>query len=357
MALIWSSKVKKSIIPILLMLISLTGCISYTDRKTPSIIANVSPTKTPTKTLSISTSPSPSLFPVRKATNLPTINENDIPQWIIDESKSTSMTPSEILYVYNAIRSSARDENPYPLLDFLQFPLHQNGRCPGDVIETPDEFVDRFPEFLTDRTREIFMNFSEKSIITHDGLVGFVYASMTENYAVWFGHVCKSNKCSSGNILLFRIFDYITWWQMVDGFPINNLIPTYDRSLLKFGRYEAISYKDIYSPNPTKLDETLVPWRNFNITITETAFIVEPFQFEGSGSCEYQMIESCPIEERKMSPGSDGYIWPYLQIVCDEDTIYPVYILGNNQIAFQLREFYAGEANGNPFIIYKLVNN
>jgi hypothetical protein len=345
----------KKIIILLLVLISLNGCLPIEKTTLNPSALFLSPTKSPSITLSTRLSPSPTLFPVRKITTLPTINENDIPQWIIDEAKSTDMTPSEIMYVYNAIRSAARDKNPYPLLDFLQFPLHKNGRCPGDVIETPEEFVNRFPEFLNDRTREIFMNFSEKSIITDDGLVGFVYASMTEEYSVWFGHVCKSINCSSGNILLFRIFDYITWWQMVEGYSTHNLLPTYNQSLFKFGRYEAISYKDVYNPDTTELDETLVPWRKFSITISETSFTIDPFQFEGSGSCEYQMIESCPLEERNWAPGSDGNTWPYLQIVCDEDTIYPVYILDNNEIAFQLREFFTGEATGNPFIIYKLV--
>jgi hypothetical protein len=297
-----------------------------------------------------------------ESTPLPTIPEENIPQWINDAASGTGMTPSEIIYVYNIIKTAVRENNPRLIIDFIQFPLHENDRCPGDIIETPEEFINRFASIVDEITRNDIINFTTQSIVIKDQLVGLGVNKKQGDLdyfdtLVWYGHECNSENCDEGKIIFYRFMNYLTYWEMVVGYPEsqkNTPQPTYDISLINYGKYEAVSFIDMASSHYEPPDENIVPWKQSNITITESTFTIEPFRFEGTGSCTYKEIESCPVDERRYAPGWYGYNWPYLQIICEDEQIYKVYILGNDKIAFEINWLFEVKGYGYPFLVFEL---
>jgi hypothetical protein len=110
-----------------------------------AVITNT-PDPTPTKT---DWKPTPVRY-----TPLPTADLTDLPENIIQGSMVSGVEPYEAVYLFNLLQKVAQDRDPRPLLEFFRFPLHQTGKCPGDVIENPEEFVRHFSTIMNETTRK-----------------------------------------------------------------------------------------------------------------------------------------------------------------------------------------------------------
>jgi hypothetical protein len=196
------------------------GCnpVSSTPTVSQTILINPSasrlensPTQTrtrfPTRTKApkISRTSTSMFSPTFTATQLPTVADEKIPQRVKDWAASAGMTPSEVVYIVNQIQSAARDYNPKLLIDFLLFPLHQEFRCPGDMIETPDEFVERFPELMDEKTRSGILNFMMEDLIINSYGVGLEFEIGDYTEVIWFSAYCNDTGCDNHHFVFITL--------------------------------------------------------------------------------------------------------------------------------------------------------
>jgi len=337
---------------ILLGLIIFIGCRGCTS--TPELNAlstndtgkyNFTLTNDPTHTLSRTSIPTKTkkatIKPTNKYTSLPTIDPSSIPNYLLTSVSDWPYTASEIVYLFNLLKMSFTNHDPMLLLDFLQFPLKEVNRCPGDIIETPEEFIERFPEITNQVTKEVIENMKIENIILRQReYLGF---NIVSPYDVWFAFYCSNNECgysSTHHIILDRFFNYAPYYEVIEGFP--SAEPTYDQSLINYGVYKVTSKENNIiksSGELTSLDEKSSFWKDFTIKYTKTSISMGPFaniKYENIYyfSCTYPTVEVCQWEDHPQF-SSGGYSRGQLLFICDNRDTDWIMIMDNNQLGHQ----------------------
>jgi hypothetical protein len=332
---------------IILALISLVvsqGCTSLSNNERNTIVnTNIktsTTTITPTITSSQMVKPTYTQTEV-KYTPLPTIDPSNMPPAFQGTDPGLPFSKSEIVYLYNLLKNSFANHDPLPLLDFLIFPLHESSRCPGDIIGTPEEFIDRFPEITSRATDKIITNMKpEKHIIRQRNYLGFTIVSP---FDVWFTFYCSSTECGysdTHHIIIERFLDYSTYYDVIKGFPTAK--PTYDPNLISYGVYKVTSnYNNIISQfgELTTLDDESSAWKKFTIKYTKSSISIGPFVNINDHrlsykSCTYKAIEVCEWDDHPQF-SSGGYSRGQLLFVCDNFHTDWVMIMDNNQLGYQ----------------------
>jgi len=149
-------------------------------------------------------------------TSVPTVDLTGIPHDIIDRASVAGLEPNEVVYIFNLLQKAAVDRDPNLLLDFLRFPLHQSGKCPGDVIETPEEYVKRFPFLMSETTRKNIIKMKiEDTFLSWRGM------GLKANYPydIWIIPYCGDTECKTTFIVLEKFLEYSIFWELVNGNP------------------------------------------------------------------------------------------------------------------------------------------
>jgi hypothetical protein len=276
--------------------------------------------------------------PTFTATQLPTVADEKIPQRVKDWAASAGMTPSEVVYIVNQIQSAARDYNPKLLIDFLLFPLHQEFRCPGDMIETPDEFVERFPELMDEKTRSGILNFMMEDLIINSYGVGLEFEIGDYTEVIWFSAYCNDTGCDNHHFVFITLLGYsineVTWG------PEYTPDPTYDPIRFKYGTYAyltAFTNAFDHDENEWKTpDKTLTPYAQARTTITRTAFTESGFGQYGNVSCVYQALDFCPVDPTARVSAYDFGLTSVgeLHVVCDARHIHIIDLLENDRLGY-----------------------
>ncbi|MBN2244188.1 MAG: hypothetical protein JW793_15990 [Acidobacteria bacterium] len=150
--------------------------------------------------------------PTEYYTPLPTVDLAGVPDWIIQSASVAGMEPYEVVYLFNLIQRVARDRDPYPLLDFLRFPLKEVVKCPGDIIETPEEFVRRFPSLMTEAIRaNILKQTIDEIFLSWRGMA----MEGNTRYDIWLIPYCADQECETHYIVLITFLRYTVFWEMV----------------------------------------------------------------------------------------------------------------------------------------------
>ncbi len=344
-------KVSKAIWASILPLFSIVvfqGCtsISKNERNT---IGNTS-INTSTFTIKPTITPSRMAKPTRTQTEkiilftpLPTIDPSNMPPGFQGTDSGLPFSKSEIVYLFNLLKMSFTNHDPLPLLEFLIFPLNESSRCPGDIIETPEEFVERFPEITSRVTNEIINNMKpDNSIIRQREYLGFEIVSP---FDVWFTFYCSNTECGGSDthhIIIHRFLDYSPYYDVIKGFPTAK--PTYDPSLISYGVYKVTSnYYNIITQfgELATLGEESSIWKIFTIKYTKTSISMGPFVSIRDNSlsyksCTYKAIEVCEWEDHAQF-SSGGYSRGQLLIVCDNSRTDWIMIMDNNQLGYPFR--------------------
>jgi hypothetical protein len=313
---------------------SITSTAIYTPTQSPSTSR--------TQTFTLSKTPS------KYYTALPSIDISNIPSRIYEGAEAYNIfTTNEIAYLVNILKKSAKDRDPYPLLDFIVFPMHELNRCPGDVINTPSEFVTRFPEFMTDTTRNNILNLNWDDVWPNDEGLGI---AVNSPFDVWFITYCDNNNCAGGrHIVLNGYFGYGTYWEYVEGYPTPK--PTYDYSLVNYGEYKTTkSYYNLISHGElTRLDETLSDWKKFYLLFNKTSIKMGPYIItdennvylqESFITCDYNGIEVCPPPEYNKWLWAGEYNLGELLFICNNSFTERIIILNNNRLGVPMSEGY-----------------
>jgi hypothetical protein len=156
--------------------------------------------------------------PTVQYTPLPTVDLSDVPPEIIKRASVAGMKPNEVVYLFNMIQRVAKDRDPVPLLDFLRFPLKEWTKCPGDVIETQEEFILRFPSIMTESARANILKLKMEDIFL--SWRGMALAANTP-FDIWFLAYCTDGNCTTHFIVLEVFIKYSIFWEMVEGSPVS----------------------------------------------------------------------------------------------------------------------------------------
>jgi hypothetical protein len=276
-----------------------------------------------------------------KYTPLPTVDLSNVPPEILRAGDIWSLSANDIVYLVELIKKVARDRNPTLLFDFMQFPLHQNERCPGNIIETKEEFINMFSEIVDEETRFKMMNIEYSDIgISYDGFG----IAVNNRYDIAFVPLCDDLECNGTyHIFMNRFLGYTTYWDMVEGYPTPQ--PTFDASLIKTGIYTPSEYF-IKGGKYTLGDDTLLPWKEYKVIITSTSVSTGPFpeillypdqkEYE---TCLYKVMEICPPREEIYNTGNNSK--GSVQFICtDSPRIFSFYIFGKDQLGIGIRNSY-----------------
>jgi hypothetical protein len=290
----------------LIILIVLQGC--YNNAVTPTIIES-SPSFTilPTVTNSITPRRTPTITntmtPSQYYSPLPKMDISNIPTEIVGIDDLFGFSASDVEYLLALLRRVAKERDPSLLVDFILLPMHVLQRCPGNVIETPGEFIYEFLNYMDDTTRYHMMNLSWKDVfIKYDGMG----IKVNTRFDIWFAPICRNKECDPPHhIIMVRFFDYGTYWDLLEGHPTPE--PTYNPNLVKFGEYHVTDSKNNFIENGsmTTLPEQLFPWKDFKIQFTNTKLTMGPFQNIGDYKiykniyeyCNYKEIEVCQPDQ------------------------------------------------------------
>jgi hypothetical protein len=306
------------------------NAITFTDKSTITPSRIVKPTRTQTEKII--------LF-----TPLPTINPSNMPPGFQGTDSGLPFSKSEIVYLFNLLKKSFSNHDPLPLLEFLIFPLNESSRCPGDIIETPEEFIKRFPEITSRVTNAVISNMKpEKHILRQREYLGF---NIVSPFDVWFTFYCSDKECGGSDthhIIIHRFLGYSPYYDVIKGFPTAK--PTYDPSLINYGVYKVTSnYYNIITQSGklAALDEESSIWKKFTIKYTTTSISMGPFvsirdQSLSYKSCTYKAIEVCEWEDDAQY-SSGGYSRGQLLFVCDNSRTDWIMIMDNNQLGYTFR--------------------
>jgi hypothetical protein len=328
----------------IIIILVLQGC--YPSVPTHATEGNIqTSTSTRTNTPSLTTSRTPTSretsTPTRYFSPLPTVDISNVPSEIIGIGDLFGFSASDVEYLLRLLRKVARNRDPYPLLDFIQFPIHVLQRCPGDVIENSDEFIERFPEFMDDTTRYNMMNLDWKDVfIKYDGMG----IKVNTRFDVWFVPTCSTIECVPPyHINLVRFFDYGTYRDMVEGNPTPK--PTYNPKLVKYGEYGVTSkkYNFIKGGQMMLLDDKYSPWKKFTLKYTNEYISMGPFYnigveyFQHKSEyeyCFYKEIEVCQPSDDFNDFYSGGYSLGDLLFICSNSDTFSMIIMADNQIGY-----------------------
>jgi hypothetical protein len=344
-------KNNKEIWAYILVLISIgfiQGCISIpnNERNTISntIINTITITKKPTIILSQMEKPTRTLTEMSILyTPLPTIDLSNMPPSFQGTDSGLPFSKSDVVYLFNVLKMSFTNHDPLPLLDFLIFPLNESNRCPGDIIETQEEFIERFPEITSRVTADVITKMKpENAIIRQREFLGF---NIVSPYDVWFTFYCSSTECGgkdTHHIIIHRFLDYSPYYDVIKGFP--TAIPTYDPSLINYGVYKVTSnYHNIITQfgELASLDEESSLWNNFTIKYTKTSVSMGPFvSFRDNSlsyrSCNYKAIEVCEWEDEAQF-SSGGRSRGQLLLICNNSRTDWIMIMDNHQLGYQFK--------------------
>jgi hypothetical protein len=343
---------KKRLFIISLIIIFLQGCSVLEIRSPVTPTINLLLPNTTNK-YTITSSP-PKLFqrtstPNARHTSLPTINPSLIPPELIQAGKYSSITPEEAVYLFNLLQKSAKDRDPYLLLEYFHLPIHEPQRCPGDLITTSEDFVKRFPELMNESTRTKILSLKLSDIAL--GMDGMALA-VNSRFDIWFVASCDSSSCESKRIILTSFLGFVTYWDYWETIGGNEVPrPTINPSIVKFGIYSATPYY-ISMDGYHDLDEILLEWLKYSITITTSNISMGPYPGNTQiNSCQYTEMEICPILDEDYVIGE--YSIGRLHFICPESYInYEVYLLPNNQLSINI-----GPYRDLKYLIFKLVED
>jgi hypothetical protein len=336
---------------LILFILILQGC-NPNGQLASEMTTNITNTPNSTYTQTSISSNTPTITitntPINYYTSLPSVDISNVPTRLSGAADAfTNLTTNEIVYLINLLKQVAKDRDPYPLLDFIVFPMHEFHRCPGDVINTPSEFVDRFSEFMTERTRNNILNLSWDDIgLTWEGLG----IAVNSPYDIWFVPYCDNKECAGGyHIVMVAFFGYGTYWDYVEGKPTPK--PTYDASRINYGKYKATSsYYDFISHGDlTRLDDKYSAWKEFTLEYDKTYLKMGPFPDKSDKSisnkndyriCNYEKIEVCQPSEYNKWVWAGEYSLGELLFICNNTYNYRLIILENKRLGYPVEDGY-----------------
>jgi hypothetical protein len=221
-----------------------------------------------------------------------------IPKEILEGAFRTGFTPDEIMYFFTVIQNSVRDGNPYPLADMILFPIHEESKCPGDVLETREEFIDRYSDLMDEKTRSEILSIKAEELLMGTYGVGIEKLGVwNPKSIIWISGFCDSAECGSYSIYITHILGYRTDMDQAEGIfrnPEYTPPPTFKPKGFEFGKYEYFSSVQPSGESRMILDETLAPWMQFSITITDTVYAEKGNGKTGTFVCTYESLEYCP---------------------------------------------------------------
>jgi hypothetical protein len=324
--------ITKRIFTFAIFIIILQGCsmLSSPPPKITSLfptITTINFTKTPNMTIVTQVINTPRVG----YTDLPTIDPSIIPPELIEAGRYSDISPSEAIFLLNILKLSAKNRDPNLLLDYFLFPIHESGRCPGDIITTSNDFITRFPEIMSDSTRENILKVQISDILL--GMDGMAL-EVNSKYDIWFVHY-------DNRILLTSFLGFVTYWDYWEDSDTGSIPrPTIDPSNVKFGEYIATPYY-ISKDGINHLDVSLEEWVIFKLTLTGTSISMGPYPGKNKiFSYQYETMEICPVLSNFV-PGesSDYVIYNYaigkLQFYGPK-FIYKAYLLKNNQLSITM---------------------
>jgi hypothetical protein len=333
----------------LFIILFLQGCYpsisnTITENLTTSTYT-IKRTFTPSKTLRNTPTLTDTGTRTKYYTAFATVDISNVPSRIIGAGDKNfgGFSTNDIVYLINMLKKSAKDRDPYQLLDFMIFPMHKLGRCPGDVIETPSEFINRFSEFMTESTRTNILNFDWDDVWPKWSGLGI---AINYRYDIWFTAYCTNDDCIPPHHIVAESFlGYGPYWDLVEGHPTPE--PTYDPKMVDLGEYTVTSdyYNFISGGNLTRLDDTQSQWKNFQLTFTETSINMGPFISTDKDfpeytstyeSCYYNSLEVCPPSDDYRGPYAGGYSLVDLHFICNNSKTYYIAILANDRLGFPI---------------------
>jgi hypothetical protein len=255
------------------------------------------------------------------------------------------MTPEEVLSTLNLIKDALRTYDPLALLDLIQFPLQQCGRCPGDLIETPEEFVERFPALLDDTTRDGLLALPPEAVfISWRGVAMPVWDETHFDTPIWFEGFCDTADCDTTYVGITAFLGYCPFSE-ADGHITSDLVTTptpfatYDPLTFPFGRYEVTSVRG-GGLSLIVTEETLPSYLQSAVVIGPAEYTGMPPETFGP-SCSHAQLEFCRAVYARGTAlwyGIDAL--GELHVLCDGQVIMVFDILEGARLGYYLDSYY-----------------
>ena len=233
-------------------------------------------------------------------------------------SAPSGMDPYELMAVYTAIHDALGANDPKPLAELVHYPLIGCNRCSGLVIETPDDFLQAYPDLMDEETR---LRLSEQQ---PEDLMGNWHGVMFGSGELWLGDFCEEENFQSCTVHISKFGNYCQFWfdwKISENLPVN-------ASNFAFGRYTVESYETV---GGTMLkEEDIKAIVNSKINIFPTRYLADPSGWFGD-SCQTAVIEFCPAYHDKWNdPSSVGR----LNILCKDEFVEIFDVLAKDRIGW-----------------------
>jgi hypothetical protein len=236
------------------------------------------------------------------------------------------LTPEQLLSTFFLIRESLATGDARPLTPLMVFPVHQCGRCPGDVIETPEEFTDRYLEIVDEATRQGLIALRPEDIfISWRGARLMTWEAPTSPPQVGFEGYCETPRCETSRVYIQFLAGYCSstppfvpfgGWSVSTPSPQ----PTFDPSNFTLGAYAVVSHEQVEASSMT--EETLANYVRAQMYVGFAQYNTSPPSYFGP-PCTQVVLEFCPPNESRGSASWYGIpASGRLLVVCRGDVIH-----------------------------------
>ncbi len=200
-----------------------------------------------------------------------------LPSNILDRASLSGLSPEEIVFFYLEIRSYVESDDIGALANKIRFPLAICGLQHGDVIETKDEFIEKYGYAFGDEWKPFFLKSDLGRVTVHEYNI---QASGINFSKIWNDDSRQSYKIWITGIGYYCYLDPI---KVSNRATAEAATPEYSREDFIFGTYHVILHDSV---GGTMLSQG-------EIDAVQTVVIEEDI-FSSDATCHMGYACSCP---------------------------------------------------------------
>jgi hypothetical protein len=310
---------------VILVFCALAGCRQSENLPSPSFSPDFTAafvTDTQPKVQPPTSSPTIQFTPTHTLLQMSPTSSIAYPPIFKQNSAVAGMDPDELMAVYTIIHNALGANDPKPLADLVHYPLVGCNRCGGQVIETPEDFIQAYTHLMDEKARLRMYELKPEDL-------------WGSYQGISMGNIFLSGLCEIGNqqscaIYIVRFMDFCQF--LFDRASLSNL--SVDASNFSFGTFATTSYVTKAGTMMTEEDIKII--MKAKIGIFPSSYQGNPSGWFGK-SCPTATMEFCPPVHDKWSDQSSIGV---LNIICGDDILEIFDILATNRIGCYMDGYY-----------------